>query len=209
MITLSPLYSDIRMTRQTIGPHQPIAPVLQMHDNRGIPWLRKNNPDMPLPSDADHRPTADELRAVAHLSIAAGARGLSYYWSPESWYSYETDAPGIWRSLGEVARSLRALEEVVLAAEPEQALDLDFAPQRKVYHWARVVEGELWLGLVNPDVHEPVDVSLPRDQTWQVHEAHADSRLESGFQATLGPAGVLVLRRADPASASARSVSSD
>ncbi len=193
MISLSPLYADLRGTRQAVGPDQPIAPVLQLHDNRGIPWLRKDNPDLARPSDHDHRPTADEVRAMAHLSLAAGVRGLSFYWAPESWYSMKSNAPGLWRSFGGVVRELRELEAVVLADSPAERTEFSFDPQRKVAAWSRVLEGELWLGLVNPDVERDVEVALSQEG-WSVHAAHAGSRLDSDGRATLGPAGVLVLR---------------
>ncbi|QDU71466.1 glycoside hydrolase 5 family protein [Mucisphaera calidilacus] len=196
MVTTTPVYSDIQRVRQLIGPDQPIAPVLQLHDNRSIPWLRKSNPELAMPSDADHRPTADEVRAMGHLALVGGARGFSYYWAPTYWYSLEKDAPQHWKHFTRVVHEFRDLEPIVLADEPDVDVSLQQPAGGKTMQWSRVHDAHLYIAAVNTDVYNSVEVTLPVVRgvsDWSVHSAYAGSRL-NGNRLVLGPSGVIIVK---------------
>ena len=104
--SLSPIAEALETAMKTVPPGKPVWPVLQAHDNKGSPNLRKRAPTLPRPDDRNHRPNEAELRAQAHVAIARRAMGVAYYWAPETWYSMKRETPGTWASLTRVLQEL-------------------------------------------------------------------------------------------------------
>lgn len=77
--SLAPISGTLQYAIEMFGDRKPVWPVLQGHDNRALRSVRESMPDLPFPSDEDHRPNEQELRAQAHLGIAHGAMGVVYY----------------------------------------------------------------------------------------------------------------------------------
>lgn len=97
------------------------------------------------------RPTPAETRCMAHLAIAAGAKGLIWYWSPNWAVHVREDSPEVWQGIGATVRELRSLMPWLLAeATPADELRLP-SPLRG---WSRAVAGERLVVLVNPEPRE-------------------------------------------------------
>jgi hypothetical protein len=181
---------------KTARGRKPSWAVLQAQDNKGSPKLRKKAPRLPRPNDENHRPNESELRAQAHIAIAAGSMAVVYYWGPDRWYSMKTDTPGIWASLGKVVRELGELEPVLLAPpapNPVQMLEDD----DRVMTWTRVHDDELYVGLVNTDINAGAEVRfLPQGGSGPYRTVSGNGAMatENGsVNVRLGPAGVLVV----------------
>ncbi|MBN2449308.1 MAG: hypothetical protein JXR77_02900 [Lentisphaeria bacterium] len=100
------------------------------------------------------RPNAVETRCMAHLAIAAGARGLVWYWSPNNAVHVKEDSPEVWNGIRETVRELREFMPWLLA-EPTPGDTLRVpAPLRS---WSRLARGERLVVLINPE-DRPVQV---------------------------------------------------
>lgn len=153
LVSLAPIAASIGKARQ-VAAGKPVWPVLQVHDNKGLPALRKQNPLLPRPSDGNHRPNESELRAQSHLAIAEGSAALVFYWGPETWYSMQKDTPGVWRSLSRVLAELNELEAVLLSAEDVPEVGID-GGHDKIAVWTRKHGRRIYVGLANASVHTP------------------------------------------------------
>lgn len=159
LISLSPIVAAVQLAKQVVPSKKPVWPVLQAHDNKGIPSVRKRVPFLAKPTDENHRPNEAELRAQAHLSISLGAMSVIYYWGPERWYSMTRDTPGLWRSLSKVLAEIKGLEEVLLSGE-DVPLPEVVGGHNKVTGWAKQHDDTMYVGLVNASVHTPAIMSL-------------------------------------------------
>lgn len=199
--SLAPIAAAIGKAMQTVAPGKPVWPVLQAHDNKGSPSLRKRSPLLTKPSDTTHRPNEAEIRAQAHLAIAQGTMAVAYYWGPQSWYSMKTDTPGIWNSLTRVIHELRDIESVLLSDQPVPALDVA-GGHDKVMMWIRSYHGEVYVGVVNASLHVPAELSIrATTQSGRVRRVQGDGKIVSGggrVSVELGPAGVAVLAFPSP-----------
>lgn len=194
--TLLPIAEALESARATVPAGKPLWPVLQAHDNRGNPSLRKRVPGMKAPDDATYRPNESEIRAQAHVAIARGAMAVAWYWGPDTWYSMKTDTPRAWESLVRVVKELGSLEDVLLSPPAAQAVELSGAPPT-VLSWSRSHGGETWVGVVNADAQKPARVLL------KAPAAPGGYRLvlgdgvvaagKGGLQLRLGPSGVAVI----------------
>ena len=179
LTSLSPIAASVQAAMQTVTPGKPVWPVLQVHDNKGSPSLRKRVLTLPMPSDRTHRPNETEIRAQTHVAIAQGMMAVVYYWAPESWYSMKTDTPGIWRSVSTVLREVNTLEPVLLSNEERPAIDVT-GGHDKVMVWARTHEGQIYVGLVNASIHAPAELVLQAPmKNASVQRVLGDGRIEA------------------------------
>lgn len=194
--TLLPIAQALDVARGTVPAGKPVWPVLQAHDNRGLPSLRKRVPDMKPPDDATYRPRESEVRAQAHVAIAHGSMAVAWYWGPESWYSMKSDTPRAWASLARVAQELGALEAVLLSPSVSPPTRLSFAPPT-VLSWSRSHGGETWIGVVNADARQPARARLEIPVSGRRHRVvQGDAVVEvskDGLELRLGPSGVAVI----------------
>ena len=206
--SLRPLADSLATNMKTARGRKPSWAVLQAQDNKGSPKLRKKAPNLPRPNDQNHRPNESELRAEAHIAIAAGSMAVVYYWGPDDWYSMKTDTPGIWASLGKVMRELGELEPVLLAPPAPNAVQM-LERDDRVMTWTRVHDGDLYVGLVNSDINAGVEVRFrPQGSSGPYRTVGGNGAMatENGsVKVRLGPAGVLVVAaRASAAPATGR-----
>lgn len=196
LTSLAPIAASLQKALQSVAPGKPVWPVLQVHDNKGNPSLRKRSPLLPKINDENHRPSEAELRAQTHVAIAQHAMALVYYWAPERWYSMKTDTPGVWKSLSRILDELREIEPVLLSNERTPTVEVD-GGHDKVVMWTRSYQGQVYVGLANASVHVPADLSIRAP----LGDGRARRILGDGqFQGSsgrvnvrLGPAGVTVL----------------
>ena len=98
------------------------------------------------------RPTPRETRCMAYLALCNGARGLVWYWGPNSTYHMQKSAPEVWQGICDTVQELRALTPWLVARETEKdRLQVTEALRA----WTREVEGKRVLALVNVS-EEPV-----------------------------------------------------
>ncbi len=194
--TLLPIAEALDAARAAAPAGKPLWPVLQAHDNRGNPSLRKRVANMKPPDDATYRPNESELRAQAHVAIARGAMGIAWYWGPDSWYSMKTDTPRAWASLVRVVQELRSLEAVLLSPPAGNPPKLSGGPPT-VLSWSRSHQGTTWVGVVNADARKPARVRLEAPvRPGGYRLVMGDGTVETakdGLQLRLGPAGVAVV----------------
>ena len=60
-------------------------------------------------------PSKNQFRYMNYLALASGAKGLFYYWAPESYYHIKNDAPEIWNSICGVVKELNTLKPFLTA----------------------------------------------------------------------------------------------
>jgi hypothetical protein len=97
------------------------------------------------------RPTPSETRCMAHLAIAAGAKGLIWYWSPNWAVHVREDSPEVWQGICTTVRELRSRLPWLLAeAGPGDDIKVP-APLRV---WSRSVAGQRLVVLINPEERE-------------------------------------------------------
>lgn len=170
--------------------------IVQVHDFKGFPSLRERVPTLEPPSDRNHRPTADNVRAQSHLAIAAGTMGISYYWLPERWYSMKTDTPGFWREFTKVLHEIRDLEPVLLA-EDQPAFGTE-GGNEKIMVWSRSHNGSNYYGIVNTSLNTPGSLTLlPQGRVATTKQIQGNGRSSVGngkVELDLPPSAVVVLR---------------
>jgi hypothetical protein len=106
-ITQEELYRHFRAVaeaRRTVSDEKPVWPVLQWYAYEGGRF-----------------PTPTEMRCMAFLAVAAGAKGLTWY---SFYHGYKTDAAH-WPDMQAIGRELRGVEDVVLAPEAQIRLETD------------------------------------------------------------------------------------
>lgn len=194
--SLSPIAAAIQKSVATVTPEKPVWPVLQVHDNKGSPSLRKRVLTLGKPNDLTHRPNEAEIRAQTHLALANGMMSVVYYWPPESWYSMTTDTPGIWKSLSRVVQELRQIEPVLLSEEAPSIIEVT-GGHNKTMMWQRRYRDSDYVGLVNASVHVPTDLVLQLPSKGRsARKLLGDGSIENHdghVRVKLGRAGVVVI----------------
>ncbi len=133
-------------------PGQPYWAVLQGHDIRY--W--KDYEGAVDRFGPVSRPTPQETRCMAYLALCNGAKGLVWYWGPNSTYHIQSDAPEVWRGICDTVQELRALSPWLVAGETEKdALQVP-EPLRA---WTRESDGKRVVALVNVS-EEPVEADV-------------------------------------------------
>ncbi len=127
-LPLTMVSDAVRSARRTVGDAKPVWAVLQWYGYEGGRF-----------------PTAEEMRCMAFLSLAAEAKGIVWY---SFYHGYKRDRAG-WPGLQEIGRELRSCEDVVLAPKAEMRIDIDDAPLEVLLK--RGEDGRLHLIAVNPE----------------------------------------------------------
>jgi len=104
------------------------------------------------------RPTPEETRAMAHLALSTGAHGLIWYWSPNSVYHLQKQAPTVWKGICDTMAELNALEPYLTA--PRTPDDDNVRLPVPFRSWSRAVDGTRVLAVVNAS-DDPAPLSLP------------------------------------------------
>lgn len=145
--------------REAAGPGKPVWCVLQGFDWHGWRTAQtlkvggKRTPDSVAAMKAAGaipvtRPSAAETRCMAHLAIAAGAKGLVWYWSPNWTVHVQEDSPEVWQGICATVRELRALMPWLLAETGPADTLAGPAPLRL---WSRAVSGQRVIVIINPE----------------------------------------------------------
>lgn len=132
------------------------------------------------------RPDATETRCMAHLAISAGAKGLIWYWSPNSAVHAKEDSPEVWAGIKATVRELRELMPW-LVAKPTPGDAISVPAQLRC--WSRFANGKRVIVLINPESRALT--FPPADLPEQVRAARSAGR-DGGL--ALEPHGVVVMR---------------
>lgn len=140
----------VHEARRTVSDEKPVWPVLQ--------WYAYEGGRFPAPT---------EMRCMAFLAVAAGAKGLTWY---SFYHGYKNDAAH-WPDLQAIGRELRGIEDIVLAPEADIRLATDPA-EPPVEMLLKQSPNGLHLVLVNYSDQPlqglrltfPVDVTSARDR---------------------------------------------
>jgi hypothetical protein len=192
--------------REAAGPGKPVWCVLQGFDwaawkaANGLETKGKRTSESVAAMTAAGaipvtRPSPAETRCMAHLAIAAGAKGLIWYWSPNWAVHVQEDSPEVWRGICATVGELRALMPW-LVAETGPGDDLPVPAPLRV--WSRVVAGQRVVVLVNPEERDlRVDgAALPETVHRATPGAGDTARQEAGAW-IFAPYQVVVLRGED------------
>jgi len=117
----------VRAARRTVRDEKPVWPVLQWYKYEGGRF-----------------PNAEELRCMAFLAVAAGAKGLTWY---SFYHGYKDNAAG-WPDVARIGRELRSVEDIVLAPYADVRLQVE-PPDAPVECMLKRTEGKLHFVLVN------------------------------------------------------------
>lgn len=196
LVSLAPIAAALQLSREVVPAGKPVWPVLQVQDNKGSPALRRRMVKLAAPSDANHRPTVDEIRAESHVAIAQGAMGLIYYWAPDAWYSMKTDTPGTWAGFSQVLKELASIEAALLSDERPPELQVT-GGHDKAMMWTRQLGSEVYVGLVNAAQHAKAELRVQAPfAPASIRKLFGDGKVSldgKGMRVTLGSAGVAVL----------------
>jgi hypothetical protein len=131
----------IRAARRTVGDRKPVWPVLQ--------WYRYEGGRFPNPT---------ELRCMAFLAVAAGAKGMTWY----SFYHGYKDNAAQWPEVARVGRELRSVQDIVLAPYAHVTPRLD-PPDAPLELMLKRTESRLHIVAVNYEAAPtgPVTLHLP------------------------------------------------
>ncbi len=127
----------VRAARRTVGDRKPVWPVLQWY---GYPEGRY--------------PTTEEMRCMAFLSLAAEAKGVTWY---SFYHGYNNDRQG-WEGLKQIGHELRSCEDVVFAPKADTGADANGAPLEMLLK--RSAGGRRHLIVVNAENRALEDVSI-------------------------------------------------
>ncbi len=141
-LPLTMVSDAVRSARHTVADAKPVWAVLQWYGYEGGRF-----------------PTAEEMRCMAFLSLAAEAKGIVWY---SFYHGYKRDRAG-WPGLQEIGRELRSCEDVVLAPNAESGVDADGAPLELLLK--RGADGRLHLIAVNPENRALDGVSVTLEAT--------------------------------------------
>jgi len=157
--------------REAAGPSKPVWCVLQGHSwEAWHAWKGLKVKNKGQRSEASiaamkvtgtipaTRPTAKETRCMAHLAIAAGSKGLIWYWSPNYAVHVKEDSPEIWHGIKETVKELRELIPWLIA---EPTPDDEVRPPEPLRCWSRLHEGKRIVAVINPTKEE---VAIPADR---------------------------------------------
>lgn len=138
---LSMVSDWVTMAGAAVRPGQPVWAVIGAHDIRYFRNAKKALAELGAPD----RPSRDQLRCMTHLALAAGAKGLVYYWGPSRLYNIKDDAPEVWKGICDVIGELKSLTPF-LQAGPKV---LASASPHPVKCWYADAGGQRLVVLVN------------------------------------------------------------
>lgn len=155
--------------REAAGPGKPFWVVLQGFDWR---YAREGRKALGKYGQEITCPTPDETRAMAHLALSSGTQGLIWYWSPNSIYHLQQQAPTVWKGICDTVQELNRLQPFLTAPRtPADDLSLP-APFR---FWSRKADGKRVLAVVNAS-DNPASLAVPaagKALDWRTGEAPA------------------------------------
>lgn len=140
--------------REAAGPGKPFWVVLQGFDWR---YAREGKKALEKYGQEITSPTSAETRAMAHLALSTGTQGLIWYWSPNSIYHIQRQAPTVWQGICETVQELNRLQSFLIA--PRAPAD-DLALPAPFRSWSRAADGKRVLAVVNAS-DEPSRLVLP------------------------------------------------
>lgn len=163
---------ELAAARQA-APSSPFVSTLQGLDWR-IAVARSQGTLNQLDIDgSNHRPSPAEVRAQAHLMLTQGVPAPTFYWGESGIYDLQDEAPEVWQAFVDLGAEFATIGEALVSTEPTPAfavtpiLDATRAANTPndvdIFHWARMHEGEMFLGLVNPGdwaFNDVVDVRI-------------------------------------------------
>jgi len=139
------------------------------------------------------RPTYTEMRCMTHMALAAGAKGIIYYWTPRQAYHIRKQAPEVWRGLCKIVKELRGLTDFLIARHSTDDKIVTPEPFRT---WSRQSAGRRVLAVVNTSKNsEKIDLDLSHFGQKQIHVRIGDepallpemSLTDGKLTATFGP----------------------
>jgi len=140
--------------REAAGPGRPFWVVLQGFDWR---YAREGKAALGKYGQEITCPTPNETLAMAHLALSTGTQGLIWYWSPNSIYHIQQNAPTVWKGICETVQELNRLQPFLIA--PRSPAD-DLSLRAPFRSWSRAWDGKRILAVVNASA-EPAPLTLP------------------------------------------------
>ncbi len=154
----------ILASREAAGPDKPVWCVLQGHSTDAWnAWKQlklkskgkrssktiaamKASGELPVTE-----PSYEQTRCMAHLAIAAGSKGLIWYWSPNCAVHVKEDSPEVWEGIKKTVSELRELMPWLVAEPTSQDTLTVPAPVRC---WSRSIDNKRVIILINPEDEE-------------------------------------------------------
>jgi hypothetical protein len=90
-------------------------------------------------------PSKKQFRYMNYLALASGAKGLIYYWPPESYYNIIKDAPEVWATICGVVKELNTLKPFLTAYTDKKSPHVP----RGFKLWTRVAEKRRVFAIIN------------------------------------------------------------
>jgi hypothetical protein len=135
---------NVQLAR-TAAPDQPVWAVIQAFDNEV--WRDKQlQQEARQGLRAPSRPTPEEIRNMAFQALAAGAKGIVFYWTPNTAYHIQKHAPVTWQGVVDTVQTLNRLMPFLVAEETEADALRVVQPLRS---WSRNVDGQRVVVLIN------------------------------------------------------------
>jgi len=95
------------------------------------------------------RPSYDQMKCQAFLSLAAGADGVIFYWMSRPRYDMKKDAPSVWKSICTLVKELQAVESFMITPRSRTELSVEVPEPFRV--WVRSNKnGETGVAFINP-----------------------------------------------------------
>jgi len=95
------------------------------------------------------KPTYDQMKCQAFLSLAAGADGIIFYWMSRHRYDMKQDAPVVWASICQLVKELQAVTSFMTTPRSVTTLSVTVPEPFRV--WIRSnSEGETAIAFINP-----------------------------------------------------------
>jgi hypothetical protein len=106
------------------------------------------------------KPTYDQMKCQAFLSLSAGSDGLIFYWMSQHRYRMKEDAPAVWVSICKLTRELRAVTSFMTTPRSKTVLSVKVPDPFRV--WVRSNgEGSTAVAFINPlDTQQHLKVEL-------------------------------------------------
>jgi hypothetical protein len=143
-----PQYYDFLLKSKAKAGKKPFWSVIQAFDPNI--WYEK--------SKVPKYPTPKQSRLLAHLSLAAGAEGIIWYWSPSRMtYNIKKDTPHIWKGICDTVQEIKSLIPFLTGNRSKYSLQI----HPNLRYWSYAANGKRVLAIMNISNQKmQVDISI-------------------------------------------------
>ena len=124
-------------------------------------------------------PTPLQTRLLAHLSIAAGANGIIWYFLPGRAYQTQKDSPNIWKGVVDTVREMKKLHPYLVGDRSKFKL----AIPGSIKYWSGVANDKRVLALMNIShnvINPVIDLKRPDLSSIKRFENEHAVKLDNG-----------------------------